>query len=261
MTQEEEIKVAISSGLIDQARSMIRDALQKKDSAELYLLAAQVAVDESQKQRMLEKALALDPKNVEATNLLTAHNPSTVTLANQPNSRKSNKSPTTLNLVLVGGFILIAGIIVIAIVSNNRRSNPTVYSNPQRPVATPTREVIVRSYKVARKLVTDVEIWPGDRVAVVATGNVKVSSLWPPASPDGVSDAAQIWLSDYSISTQFRHGALLCGVTGGDWQLCGKSTVFKQHPASKAGYLAFEVNDDDQGNNVGAFEVSIVVER
>ena len=56
----DDIRLAIDSFAIARARDLLREAL-KSPTAEIYFLAAQVALDEDQKRRFLEQAVALDP--------------------------------------------------------------------------------------------------------------------------------------------------------------------------------------------------------
>jgi hypothetical protein len=56
-----EIRKAIDSFDVEQARALLRDALKQNADAETYYLASQVALNDSQKKSFLEKALGLDP--------------------------------------------------------------------------------------------------------------------------------------------------------------------------------------------------------
>ena len=56
----DDIRLAIDSFALARARDLLREAL-KSPTAETYFLAAQVALDEDQKTRFLEQAVALDP--------------------------------------------------------------------------------------------------------------------------------------------------------------------------------------------------------
>ncbi|MBL8095515.1 MAG: hypothetical protein JNL73_15190 [Anaerolineales bacterium] len=56
----DDIRLAIDSFALARARDLLREAL-KSPTAETYYLAAQVALDEDQKRRFLEQAVALDP--------------------------------------------------------------------------------------------------------------------------------------------------------------------------------------------------------
>ncbi|NDJ51794.1 MAG: hypothetical protein GYB68_01765 [Chloroflexi bacterium] len=62
----EEIRAAIDSFDIDQARVLLRDALKDNPDAETYYLASMVALNDRQKRNFLEKALEMDPFHAEA---------------------------------------------------------------------------------------------------------------------------------------------------------------------------------------------------
>ncbi|MBL8095510.1 MAG: hypothetical protein JNL73_15165 [Anaerolineales bacterium] len=65
----DDIRLAIDSFAIARARDLLREAL-KSPTAETYFLAAQVALDEDQKTRFLEQAVALDPFHEQAVTAL-----------------------------------------------------------------------------------------------------------------------------------------------------------------------------------------------
>lgn len=65
----QDIRLAIDGFEIARARDLLREAL-KSPTAETYYLAAQVALDEEQKGRFLEQAVALDPFHEKAVTAL-----------------------------------------------------------------------------------------------------------------------------------------------------------------------------------------------
>ncbi|MFV9507784.1 MAG: hypothetical protein AB4911_24815 [Oscillochloridaceae bacterium umkhey_bin13] len=65
-----QIKTAIDTFNVPQARELLREALQHEPDAETYYLAAQVAINPEQQQSFLEKAVALDPFHAAAQTAL-----------------------------------------------------------------------------------------------------------------------------------------------------------------------------------------------
>ncbi|MFV9507786.1 MAG: hypothetical protein AB4911_24825, partial [Oscillochloridaceae bacterium umkhey_bin13] len=82
-----QIKAAIEAHDVDQARALLREALQLEPDAETYYLAAQVALTVEQQQSFLEKAIALDPFHAAADAALRQ-------LRTAPGSLPSANAPT-----------------------------------------------------------------------------------------------------------------------------------------------------------------------
>jgi Tfp pilus assembly protein PilF len=61
-----DIEVAIKTGDVAYAREMLRDVIQSDPTAEVWYLAALVAVNQDQRISLLEKALSLDPDHERA---------------------------------------------------------------------------------------------------------------------------------------------------------------------------------------------------
>lgn len=140
------------------------------------------------------------------------------------------------------------------------QATPRPSSSTPTPAYTPTPSVRSYSQTVARKVSTRIMVRANDNIEVRARGRVRVGPFIGEVGPEGANDGQELWGSSYSISRQFRHGSLLYSYTGDDeWHYCGKSCSFSLYPSSPSGYLEFEINDSDQGNNSGAFELDITV--
>ncbi|MBK9778619.1 MAG: hypothetical protein IPP55_00980 [Anaerolineales bacterium] len=85
-----EIKSAIDSLDIDQARELLKVALKENPTSEVYYLASRVAVNETQKRSYLNKAIELDPFNEDAHNELKRRENSSV--SKSPETSLRNRS-------------------------------------------------------------------------------------------------------------------------------------------------------------------------
>lgn len=124
-----------------------------------------------------------------------------------------------------------------------------------RPSATPspTPTPAVYSLQVEGPTTTQIQVRPEDYVWVMADGEIVLGFFAGSTGPGGKDSQL---LSDYSTVPALPHGALLCRVKGGEWELCGWEAEFRP---SASGALEFTVNDDDRSNNSGAFAVQVVI--
>lgn len=91
----------------------------------------------------------------------------------------------------------------------------------------------------------------GQRVRVQASGRVTVGLFLGTVTPDGIEN----FVGTYDLVPGYRHGGLMCRIQGEtQWDFCGDS---RQFTAAQSGCLEFEVNDNDQSNNSGAFTVEV----
>jgi Trypsin-like peptidase domain len=94
----------------------------------------------------------------------------------------------------------------------------------------------------------------GDMLEIEASGSIVVGSILGTASPDGID---VIFSQIYNLVPEFSHGALLCKLDSESlWRECGSHASFV---VENQGCLEFQVNDNDQGNNRGAFGVQVVI--
>ena len=90
-----EIKQAIDSFELEKARNLLRGELQNNPSADVFYLAAQAALNESQRLHFLEKAVNLDPFHEKATLELSKRKPSSPT--NGTHGSRESAKPVTHN--------------------------------------------------------------------------------------------------------------------------------------------------------------------
>lgn len=102
---------------------------------------------------------------------------------------------------------------------------------------------------------TAIPVWNGDRITIVAQGSVCPSEPSPCFGPDG-AEAGRWTNYNYKGFEAARHAALV-GVLPGDAFVVGSGTSLI---ADQSGYLLLFVNDTDEGNNDGGFDVQVTVE-
>ncbi len=92
-----EIKSAIDSLDIDQARELLKVALKENPTSEVYYLASRVAVNETQKRSYLNKAIELDPFNEDAHNELKRRENSSVSKSPETSPKKQEQTALDIN--------------------------------------------------------------------------------------------------------------------------------------------------------------------
>jgi hypothetical protein len=103
---------------------------------------------------------------------------------------------------------------------------------------------------------TRINVEAGDSIFVRAEGIIKVGEIYGNSTPAGIE---RLRSEKYCIEKNISHGALLIRV--GEqlrWAYCGER--FAQI-ATASGELFFQVNDNDQGNNLGHYLVTCFVYR
>jgi len=109
----------------------------------------------------------------------------------------------------------------------------------------------VYSTKVETTNLTDIYINIGEEVEITASGTIKFGFFAGSGGPNGING-----FNTYNKVSGARHGALTARVSSGNWREIGEYGKFI---ARKSGWLELMVNDSDVGNNMGYFEVKIVV--
>jgi hypothetical protein len=100
-----------------------------------------------------------------------------------------------------------------------------------------------------------VPVWNGDRVTVRASGEICPSR--PTPCFDAAGAAPGKWSSyNYQELSQARHASLVGLLPGQAIELGAEASV----GVAQAGFLLLFVNDTDEGNNSGGFDVQVTVE-
>lgn len=107
---------------------------------------------------------------------------------------------------------------------------------------------------------TAIEVHTGEKIFISATGSIKVGEIVGHSGPGGKEGGLFNYdLSPYNIVPGFKHAALMFKLADADdWIECGAQYKFT---ANKNGKLIFDVNDNNQRDNTGAYQVSVEIYR
>lgn len=115
----------------------------------------------------------------------------------------------------------------------------------------------VVTFSIKDNLQTNIDINPGDKLDILATGTIFLGGkVFSATRPNGIVDTG-----GFSIVNSARRGALLARITKGrneKWIVVSDTNPFV---AESAGKLELQVNDKNPQNNTGNFKVSVQVTR
>ena len=136
-------------------------------------------------------------------------------------------------------------------------TNSTTNNSYTAPILVATATPAPQQYTIQINMLTPTEIYvrEGQYVWIQANGSIKVGPFIGYVDPDGKNDS---FLTGYSLVSDIPHGALICRFRGYDWAYCGSEVAFQ---SNRDGYLDFDINDNDQGNNTTTdyFNVTVIV--
>lgn len=118
-------------------------------------------------------------------------------------------------------------------------------SEPVFALSTGPRTIRVNSYSRRVELYLN----QGDELRLSASGSVRLGPFVGASGPDGVDG-----FEHYSVDSGFKLGALLGRVGNRPWSMIGAAGRLV---ASEDGFVELIVNDNDRGNNSGAYEVTM----
>ena len=135
----------------------------------------------------------------------------------------------------------------------NDFSKPHLQLPPRQPQSMPYFD---QTTNVNSHLNTHINVRKGELVQITAAGTINVGPFVGDSGPDGrESGLLGFPLAKYNIVREFRHAVLMFKLNEADnWVVCGANVKFR---SAKDGELIFQVNDNDQGNNSGAYKVEI----
>lgn len=143
-----------------------------------------------------------------------------------------------------------------------------VYTNQRAPLTIELEERknpgTVDSLTIGGPNVSSIQVKAGDLVSIEASGVVKFGAIVGTAGPGGFPNnkgAFGISLSGYNLFPNWNHGALLFRFGNNDrwkyYDLNKQNTYMVQHN----GLLEFNLNDNKQGDNSGAFDVKVTIKK
>ena len=90
---------------------------------------------------------------------------------------------------------------------------------------------------------------------------MKVGNWLGSSGPEGIPGLFGISLEKYNIVPEFKHACLMYIIPGEtEWRSCGVGVHFNAKTTGKL-EITFEINDNTQGDNSGAYDVEIIVEE
>ena len=166
--------------------------------------------------------------------------------------------------------IVVIGLVVLAVVvaSPNNPSTPsssgqvlplqTTTPSPSLTATITPTSVPRISLTVYRRTDSTIQVTTGDEITIEANGFIKVGDFVGSVDPNGrTAGMLGASLESYNLQPNFPHGGLMCKVKGeSQWRFCGTSLTFT---APFSGILEFEVNDNDQANNSGQYDVTVQI--
>lgn len=165
------------------------------------------------------------------------------------------------------GYFLCSGSSVPAGVESVPAPSPSAFMAPSEMLSgeTPAAALVTPAVSgqeeytlfVGRKVSTHIYVDTGDVVTVWARGSVDFGG-WSESFGRIDPDGQEIGVTESNIVRDIPHGTLLCRISGGRWLRCGSG---KTWIAESSGYLEFNVNDSQQQDNEGFFEVQLRVAR
>lgn len=132
-----------------------------------------------------------------------------------------------------------------------QRPNDPDREDPRGSNADVSQAFLVNSY-----VNTGIQVKCGDMVTIRASGRVTFGDFAGSGGPEGI-----IFNTDYNYFPDLLHGCLIGRLSmpgSGGWGYVGREYVGK---AEQSGVLELDVNDNDPGNNRGAFRVEVTVRR
>ncbi len=115
------------------------------------------------------------------------------------------------------------------------------------------------SIKVSGFLRTTICFKKGDVISIEASGHITVGIFVGNSTPDGREfGVGGLSLAAYNIVEKFNHAALMYRISGeSEWRLAGKKKSFL---AGRDGCIEFQINDNKQADNDGAYDVEVTIQ-
>jgi len=118
-----------------------------------------------------------------------------------------------------------------------------------------------KKLSVSGHTVTTICYAKGDIITIEAAGNIRVGGFVGTSDPDGrPSGVMGMSLEGYNIVANYNHAVLMYRRVGEtEWKVAGKYRRF--YATGSGGCLEFQVNDINQDDNEGAYDVSISIDK
>lgn len=122
-------------------------------------------------------------------------------------------------------------------------------------------KIQLKTVVISGRQSVEIEVEEGSIIKINASGSIKVGNFVGNSGPDGLSSGVfGVSLSAYNLVPEFKHAVLMYGLPGDTkWRSCGLGCQFIAQTSGKM-EIQFEINDNAQGDNIGAYNVEIRVE-
>ena len=117
------------------------------------------------------------------------------------------------------------------------------------------------SITVKGRITVDVPVESGRVLRIKADGNIQLGGFLGMSDPEGKDTGVfNIPIDAYNIAPEANHGSLIVRFSDTQaWQFCSKACEFEIEK-SEIVQLTLDINDIKQENNIGAYEVELVVQ-
>lgn len=146
----------------------------------------------------------------------------------------------------------------------------TVFINPIDPITVDMDEVeagglrtsVSTSLAVGRPILSKIYVQRGDVVQIHAEGVMRLGQRVGNSGPGGISAGVLGFsLIGYNIFPNWNHGVLVYRFGEEDaWKYYDYNSK-NEYAAHSAGFIEFNINDRQQGDNAGAYEVTVTIKR
>lgn len=111
---------------------------------------------------------------------------------------------------------------------------------------------------------SNIKVEPGDEVIIRASGIIKVGTWVGTSGPGGIEGnkgVLGVSLSDYNYFPNWNHGALVYRFgENDDWKYYDNKKE-NRYSVQTSGYIEFRINDKQQSDNSGAYQVEVIVKK
>ncbi len=115
-------------------------------------------------------------------------------------------------------------------------------------------------FKVGSRKTIAIDVEKGNLITIKASGSMKVGNWIGSSGPEGTTGVLGLSLASYNLVPEYKHACLMYALPGEtEWRSCGPGVQFNAKTTGKL-EITFEINDNTQGDNSGAYDVEITVE-
>jgi len=115
---------------------------------------------------------------------------------------------------------------------------------------------------VSTHIKSPIKVTIGDLVIIKAGGKIRVGRLVGTSGPEGVATGVFNWsLEDYNHFKDWNHAVLVFRFGEEDEWKFYDDKMENKHIAQHSGFIEFAINDKQQGDNSGAYDVEVIIQK